>query len=162
MRSCLAHVQADLARMTRERTKAGAAAMDPLATEDEATEAKRQVEPLRSDDERLNTSTSRLEARLKEVLVEEEHEAFRPEFEATEREMAAAVQAFRENYPRLAGEIASMLSRLQAATLEAKRVNITAPAGWRRTVKGAETQLRGRAASYGSTRRQGTMAAWWT
>lgn len=96
----------------------------------------------------LFVMSSRLEARLKEVLVEEKHEAFRPEFEAAEREMAQAVEAFRENYPRLAGEIAGMLSRLQKADAEAERVNITAPTTWRKTVQGTESRLRDQDAYY--------------
>src|SRR4051794_24914458 len=76
VRSCLAHAQAELARVERERKRAAARAVDPLATDEEASEGKREHASLTFDGERLTASETRLKARLEEVT-EQEREAER-------------------------------------------------------------------------------------
>src|SRR4051794_4045584 len=76
VRACLGHLQGDVARIERERQRASERAVDPLATDDEANEAKLEFQSLAFDAERLTASEARLKERL-EAVTEEEAEAVR-------------------------------------------------------------------------------------
>jgi hypothetical protein len=129
VRACIAHLQADLARVDRERQRAEAAAVDPLASDDGANEAKREFQNLTFDLERLTASEIRLKARLEGVTNEEAEATRRHAYDTAlaERDEIAAKLAAR--YPVLAAEMAEILGQVQASDARVKGVNADLPAG---------------------------------
>lgn len=129
LRSCIAHTQADLGRVDRERERAEAMAVDPLSSEDEATEGKRDAESLRFDHERLTMSVTRLTGRLDVVLREEGQAVRRVVYDAAVAARDAAADKMRAVYPKAAGEIRAALVELAAADEQVTKANRELPDG---------------------------------
>lgn len=129
LRSCLADTQADIARVERDRVSAETKAVDPLSTEDEATEAKRQFESLRFDMERLKASEIRLNLRLDQVAEREAQAALRARYDEVRAERDAVIADLREHYPTLAEGMMVLLERMRVTEGRIAEVNTALPLG---------------------------------
>ena len=124
VRSCTAHTQADLASVERDRARAEAKAVDPLASEDEANEGKRVHDSLRFDLERLNSSLSHLNQRLAAVTRDEDQAARRTQYSAAVKVRDEAAEALRKVYPEAVAAIRNVLVQIaeaEAAVLAANQ-----------------------------------------
>lgn len=142
LRSCIAHTQADLGRCEREKSGAEAKAVDPLATDEDATEGKRICLSLGFDIERLRASQTRLEARLVEVADDEAEEGRRAAYDAVLVKRDAVAEKLKEVYPRAVGELGATLRELLAVELKVREVNANKPRGAAHVVS-AEEKARG-------------------
>ncbi|MFC6791944.1 hypothetical protein ACFQE0_21520 [Methylobacterium komagatae] len=129
LRSCLADTQADIARVERDRISAEAKAVDPLSTEEEATEAKRQCESLRFDMERLKASEIRLNIRLDQIAEREAQAALRARYDEVRAERDAVIAEMTEHYPQLAEGIVALLERMRVTEGRIAEVNTALPRG---------------------------------
>lgn len=129
LRSCLADTQADIARVERDRMSAEAKAVDPISTEDEANEAKRQCESLRFDMERLKASEIRLNHRLDQIAEREAQAALRARYDEVCAERDAVIAEMTEHYPQLAEGIVALLERMRVTEGRIAEVNTALPRG---------------------------------
>jgi DNA repair exonuclease SbcCD ATPase subunit len=129
LRSCIAHSQADLARVERERERAEAVAVDPLSTEEQATEARRDYESRRFDAERLTASVTRLDARLSEVTAAEEQAARQRQYDAALAVRDSASEKLRTLYPQAVALITDALATLAEAEAAVLAANRNKPTG---------------------------------
>lgn len=138
VRACLAHTQADLSRIESDRQRAEEKAVDPLSTEAEATNGKRECEALRFDLERLTASESRLEACLAAVIEDEDQAVRREMYDAAVKARDEAAKKLRTVYPKAAADIQDALLVLAEAEATVKAANQRLPIGvW--LLEGPET-----------------------
>ena len=129
IRSCIAHTLAELARVEREHGRATAKAVDPLSSEEEAEEARRTLEALRFDKDRLQASEKRLAARLEAVEHAEGETSRREAYDAAVGARQAMLDEVTEKYPKLAGEMIDLLHRMLGVERQIHRANQTKPDG---------------------------------
>ena len=129
VRACIAHAQAALGGVERDRKRAEAKAVDPLSTEEEATEGKRECEALRFDLDRLTASEARLKARLEAVTDDEDQAGRRKQYEAAVKARDEAAETLRTVYPRASAEIQDALLMLAEAEAKVVAANRNLPTG---------------------------------
>ncbi|GJD58259.1 hypothetical protein [Methylobacterium dankookense] len=129
VRACIAHTQADFARVERDLASAKARAVDPLASEEEATAAKRECENLGFDRERLEASQRRLTARLAQIEDDEAQSGLQATYDEVHAERAALIVEMREQYPKLAGGLMALLTRMQTVEHRIAEANNALPRG---------------------------------
>lgn len=139
LRSCIAHTQADLARVERERERAEAKAVDPLSTEEEASEGKREYEGLRFDAERLAASVARLGARLSEISANEDQAVRQRQYDAAVVLRDEASEKLRTLYPQAVALITDALTTLAEAEAVVRAANQNKPDG-AESIMAAETK----------------------
>lgn len=129
VRACLAHTQANFCRVERERQRAEAKAVNPLSTEEEAAEGKRECEALRFDTERLTASKSRLEARLAAVIEDEDQAGRRAIYDEAVKVRDEAAKKLRRVYPKAVADIQDALLGLAEADAKVTAANQSRPDG---------------------------------
>jgi hypothetical protein len=121
-----------------ERVKA----LDPIASPDPA-KARAAMQDAAFTCERLRNVLPRLHARLKQVVAAEYAAKWEPEYEQVKAVRDALAAEMREVYPRVTEQLVSLFQRMAECDRECSRVDLSAPTGDSRRLRGVEKTARG-------------------
>ena len=128
---------------TRQRLQAAKArAVDPMSSDTEAAEARRQHHDLGFEEERQTSSVARLKHRLATVVEDEDQVARREQYDGAVKARDKAAETLRTVYPRAVAEIRDALLTLEDAEAKVVAANQRRPHGAEH-IMGAESEAMG-------------------
>jgi hypothetical protein len=128
---------------TRQRLQAAKArAVDPMSSDAEAAEARRQHHDLGFEEERQTSSVARLKHRLATVVEDEDQVARHEQYDAAVKARDKAAETLRTVYPRAVAEIRDALLMLDDVEAKVAAANQRKPNGAEH-IMGAESKALG-------------------
>jgi hypothetical protein len=107
-------LEADLAKTRVVRREARVRAIDPFTADSEVPASRAEETEATFREERITAAIERLKQRHELAVSREEEATRRAEIEIIKSERDALAEELRDKYPRLAAEIADLLSRVRA------------------------------------------------
>jgi hypothetical protein len=123
--SLISEIEADLVLTRAAGAEARTKARDPLTAEQEVTAARMQETDAAFREERLTVAVERLKQKHELAVTCEREQARKAEIAATEAERDQLVEELKEKYPRLAGELAALLGRIEANNERCRKHHLT-------------------------------------
>ena len=119
----------ELEAVRQRLQSAKAKAVDPMSTDTEAADARREHHDLGFEEERQTSSIARLKHRLTVVIGDEDQKRKRAAYDALMQDHAKLCEKLTDRYPVLAGELVSLLTEVEEMNARTKAVNNDRPTG---------------------------------